>query len=58
MQEEKLTGFGRAVAKGEGMVADPDEFVWGCDCEKCKSRYNKWKKLFDEQQKEVRGSND
>ena len=55
---KELPKFARAVAKGEGMVADPDEFVWGCDCAKCKVKYDNWKKLFDEQQNKVRGSSD
>lgn len=55
MTEE--SSFSRAPIKGEGMTADPDEFVWGCDCEKCKTRYANWKKKFDEEQNKMRGNN-
>lgn len=48
-----LKGFGLATIKMEGGIADPDEFVWECDCEKCQAKYHKWKEKFDEQQKEL-----
>lgn len=47
-------GFGDAPIKGEGMLADPDEFEWGCWCKKCQAKYAKWKAEFDEQQKKAR----
>ena len=48
-------GFGLAPIKKEGGIADPDEFNWECECEACALKYQKWKELFDTQQKELRG---
>ena len=47
-------GFGLATIKMEGGIADPDDFEWECDCEKCQDRYTKWKAKFIAQQKELR----
>ena len=58
MQEKELPFFARATVKGEGMVANPDEFVWECDCEKCKAKYNNWKKLFNTQQDSINLASD
>tara|TARA_R110000868_G_scaffold317195_1_gene578013 strand:+ start:69 stop:239 length:171 start_codon:yes stop_codon:yes gene_type:complete len=49
------SGFGLAPIKREGSVADPDEFTWECACEACALKYQKWKELFDIQQKKMRG---
>jgi hypothetical protein len=46
--------FGQAPIKGEGMIADPDEFTFECDCEKCKAKYLKWKHAFNAQQEAMR----
>ena len=48
-----MTGFGLAPIKMEGGIADPDAFVWECDCEDCQVRYQEWKKAFDIQQKQL-----
>jgi hypothetical protein len=45
-----MDGFGRATVKGEGMVANPDEFVWECVCQECKDKYDAWRKAFNTQQ--------
>ena len=42
-----------APIKMEGGIADPDEFVWECNCEDCQVRYTEWKAAFDQQQKEL-----
>ena len=47
-------GFGEAPIKMEGGIADPDEFVWECNCEACQVRYTEWKAAFDIEQKELR----
>lgn len=46
--------FGQASIKNEGSIADPDEYIWECDCEKCKAKYSRWKEQFDKEQKELR----
>jgi hypothetical protein len=56
--EKELPPFARATAKGEGMVANPDEFVWACDCDKCQAKYANWKKLFNMQQDAVNLASD
>jgi hypothetical protein len=43
-----------APVKGEGMISDPDEYDWKCDCAKCEERYRHWKNDFDTQQKALR----
>jgi len=52
---ESKSGFGLAPIKKEDSIADPDEFTWECACEACALKYQKWKELFDIQQKELRG---
>jgi hypothetical protein len=45
--------FGLAPIKREGGVADPDDFTWECDldkCEKCRAKYNNWKQKYREDQ--------
>jgi len=49
-----MNEFGRAPIKMEGGVANPDEFVWECACEKCQAKYAKWKEAFDAQQKQLK----
>jgi hypothetical protein len=46
--------YNRVVAKGEGMIADPDEFEFVCSCKKCQTKYRNWKALFEEQQSQLR----
>lgn len=48
-----MTGFGLAPIKMEGGIADPDAFVWECNCEDCQVRYQEWKAAFDKQQKQL-----
>ena len=48
--------FGLAPIKGEGMIADPDEFTFACECEKCKAKYAEWKRAFNAQQAAMRSS--
>lgn len=43
-----------APVKGEGMISNPDEYEWKCDCAKCEERYRHWKNDFDTQQKALR----
>jgi hypothetical protein len=50
-----MTDFGSAPIKMEGGIADPDDFEWGCDCEACALKYEKWKEAYDIQQKQLRG---
>ena len=50
-----MTDFGKAPIKMEGGLADPDDFEWGCDCEACALKYEKWKEAYDIQQKQLRG---
>jgi hypothetical protein len=52
---ESKSGFGLAPIKKEGSIADPDAFTWECACEACALKYQKWKELFDIQEKELRG---
>jgi hypothetical protein len=45
--------FGLAPLKQEGSVADPDEFTWECDldkCERCREKYLNWKQRYAEDQ--------
>ena len=45
--------LGLAPLKREGAVADPDEFVWECDidkCERCWAKYLNWKRRYAEDQ--------
>jgi hypothetical protein len=39
--------------KGEGMVANPDEFEFACTCKKCQDKYRSWKAKYQEQQREM-----
>jgi hypothetical protein len=55
MNDKPMSDFGRAPIKGEGMISDPDEFEWKCDCPKCEKKYWDWKRDFDTQQKAMRG---
>lgn len=50
-----ISKSGNAPIKGEGMIADPDEFNWKCDCAKCEKKYVAWKTDYDAQQKAMRG---
>jgi len=52
---EQQYGFGKAPIKMEGGIANPDEFSFACVCEKCQEKYRQWKKLYEEQQKQLRG---
>ena len=52
---DKPYDYGRAPIKMEGGIADPDEFSFVCECEKCQKNYRKWKKAYEAQQKELRG---
>lgn len=52
-----MKDFGLAPIKMEGGIADPDGFVWECNCEACQIRYTEWKAAFDQQQKELRERN-
>lgn len=40
--------------KGEGMIADPDEFEFACNCKKCQDKYHNWKMQYLEEQREMR----
>jgi anti-sigma factor RsiW len=59
---DKLNGgFGAAPIKGDGMIANPDEFTFECDlrtCAKCAKKYAEWKELYDQQQAKLRSKND
>lgn len=46
--------YNRVTAKGEGMIADPDEFEFVCSCKKCQTKYRNWKAMFEEQQAQLR----
>lgn len=51
--DELNGGFGLAPIKGEGMIANPDEFTFECDlrtCATCAKKYAEWKELYDQQQ--------
>ena len=52
-----MNDFGKATIKMEGGIADPDEFTWGCNCEDCQEKYQKWKEAFDAQQKQLKEKN-
>jgi t-SNARE complex subunit (syntaxin) len=54
MNDKPISGFGLAPIKGEGMISDPDEYEWKCDCAKCEERYRHWKNDFDVQQAALR----
>lgn len=49
-----LPEFGRAPIVMEGGIADPDRYVWECNCEKCQERYKEWKEKFDAEQEKLR----
>jgi hypothetical protein len=55
MNDKPISDFGRAPIKGEGMISDPDEFEFMCDCPKCEKKYWDWKHDYDTQQKALRG---
>lgn len=55
MNDKPISAYGRAPNKMEGGIADPDEFTFACECEKCKKKYEKWKAAYEAQQKELRG---
>jgi len=40
--------------KGEGMVANPDEFEFACNCKKCQGKYLKWREQYQTEQREMR----
>ena len=40
--------------KGEGMVANPDEFEFACHCKKCQDKYRNWKAMYEDQQRQMR----
>ena len=46
--------FNRVAAKGEGMIADPDEFEFVCNCKKCQDKYRNWKAQYLDQQAQLR----
>jgi len=50
-------GFGMVPIVMEGGIADPDRFIWECNCNKCQIRYQKWKEAFDAQQKQLEEKN-
>jgi hypothetical protein len=54
MNDNPISDFGRASVKGEGMISDPDEYEWKCDCAICEERYRHWKNDFDVQQAALR----
>jgi len=58
---QKSSGFGLAKVKIEGELADPDDFDWehdpfDGDCVVCRTRYQRWKKLYDEQEQKKKES--
>jgi hypothetical protein len=54
MNDKPISGFGLATIKGEGMIADPDEYEWKCGCAVCEVRYKNWKSDYDVQQAALR----
>ena len=54
MSDKPISSFGLAPIKGEGMISDPDEYEWKCDCARCEERYRHWKNDFDAQQAAMR----
>jgi hypothetical protein len=54
VNDKPISNFGLAPIKGEGIIADPDEYEWKCGCAKCEERYRHWKNDFDVQQKALR----
>ena len=47
------TDFGLPDMKREGGIANPDEFTWECDlnkCEACRTKYLNWKRQYLEEQ--------
>ena len=47
--------FEKATIKMEGGIADPDSYVWECNCADCVEKYQNWKKAFAIQQMQLRG---
>lgn len=49
---QTMSSFGLASIKQEGAISNPDDWTWECDldkCEKCRRRYERWKKAYVEQ---------
>ena len=40
--------------KGEGMIANPDEFEFACNCKKCQDKYRRWREAYQEEQRSMR----
>lgn len=40
--------------KGEGMIANPDEFEFACNCKKCQDKYRNWKAQYESEQSQMR----
>jgi len=40
--------------KGEGMIANPDEFEFACNCKKCQDKYRKWRGMYQDEQRQMR----
>ena len=40
--------------KGEGMIANPDEFEFACNCKKCQDKYRDWKAQYEAEQSQMR----
>ncbi len=55
MSDKPIRDYGRAPIKMEGGIADPDEFNFACECEKCQQKYRDWKASYEAQQKKLRG---
>ena len=57
MNDTDPVGFGLAPIKMEGGIANPDEFTWECDlnkCEQCRAKYLNWKQKYMEEQDALR----
>ena len=57
MNDTDPFGFGLAPIKMEGGIANPDEFAWECDlnkCEQCRTKYLNWKQKYMEEQDMLR----
>lgn len=40
--------------KGEGMIANPDDFEFACNCKKCQDKYRSWKSQYESEQSQMR----
>lgn len=40
--------------KGEGMIANPDDFEFACNCKKCQDKYRKWRDMYQDEQRQMR----